>query len=130
MKVEIVEVKLGEIEQVETALAALAKVSIPAREAWAIAKVLRAVKTEAEDFRKERNKLLERLGKTSNGYSFDIPPENIKEFNDSIRSLTEVEVGVPFPQVEFKVFENAKLTPEVIEPLIAYMFPDMEGREL
>lgn len=130
MKVTVFDVKLGEIERIEQAVQALSRVSIPAREAWAIAKLFRFVKAEAEDFRAQRNKVLAELGTSKNGYTYDIPAENIESFNKRIRELAEITVEVPFPSVEFKLFEKAELAAEVIEPLIPFMFPDMEGNEL
>jgi hypothetical protein len=130
MNVTFESVKLGEIERIEKAMYELSKVSLPAREAWVIAKTLRAIKLEAEEYRNQRNSILAELGTTENGFNYQIAPEKIDLFNKKVKELSDVCTEIGFPAVDFKHFEKAQLTADAIEPLLEFMFPDMEGKDL
>ena len=130
MRVDFFDVKAGDIERLEQSLNVLCRVLVPAREAWALAKAQRIVRENAEQFRAERVKILTELGKSKDGISYDIAPENMPEFHKKMNDLLEMGLEIPLPAVEFKHFEKAQLSAETLEPLIGKMFPDMEGNEL
>ena len=85
---------------------------MPAKLAYAIAKNVRQVNSELEDFETTRIKLLKdnwELDPVTQQYT--IPPEDQKKWQEMYRELTQAEVELKPFTVKQSMFDNLEITP-------------------
>lgn len=112
--------KLSQILVMEPALQALSQVKLPVKGGYRVSKLILAFSKEAQLYHEQRNKLLQDLGKPSaDGSQFMLREENegrvvfdnVKEFNEQINALLEVDVG-EFDKIKLDDFGSAQIEPQ------------------
>lgn len=113
--------KLAQILVMEPALQALSQVKLPVKGGYRVSKLILAFSKEAQLYHEQRNKLLQDLGKPNeDGSQFMLREEavdgsvvfdNVKEFNEQINSLLEVDVG-EFDKIKLDDFGSAQIEPQ------------------
>lgn len=108
----------------EPALSRLAAIALPAKTAYQIAKLARAVTGETKLFHESRDKKIRELGAPSeDGQQIMVPPDRTGEFVQYVNELATVEVKLDATPIAFADLSAVNVTAAdllVLEPLLAF----------
>jgi hypothetical protein len=91
----MIKTTLGELVEAEQVLVRLSsKEGFPYKVIYAIAKMMRLVKTETKIWYGEREKLFDKLGAKKDATSREILPDNFEEFQKLLKELNSIEVTI------------------------------------
>ena len=106
-------VKLGELKEMVTGLYAIQGKKFPVKISYAIAKNVKKLAEEHADYEKQRIKLCEEFANKDNDGNpilidgkYDIPEQNLEEFNDSVNELRDAEIDVDIHFVSFSELDK------------------------
>lgn len=106
-------IKLGELKEMVTGLYAIQGKKFPVKISYAIAKNVKKLAEEHADYEKQRIKLCEEFANKDNDGNpilidgkYDIPEQNLEEFNDSVNELRDAEIDVDIHFVSFSELDK------------------------
>lgn len=124
-KTSVLQVTLADLLNSQGALQALSRQTLPARDAFKLSKIIRAVSQELETFNEVRVKLCEQHGgvfnKETNRYEF--PNGKEAELNAEYIELIKAEVAIPGQALRITEFSNLIISAGDLLAL-AWLFED------
>ena len=131
----MIELKIQDLLNSTDALQKLAKMNLKARLAWQVAKLLKVVDEEIQDFNKTRIEVIKKYGnKDENGElitddkgNCKIEGSNLAIFNKELEELAETKIELQVNRIKISDLEDLDFTPAEMVQL--ELFLDMEDEE-
>ena len=128
----MIELKIQDLLNSTDALQKLAKMNLKARLAWQVAKLLKVVDEEIQDFNKTRIEVIKKYGnKDENGElitddkgNCKIEGSNLAIFNKELEELAETKIELQVNRIKISDLEDLDFTPAEMVQL--ELFLDME----
>ena len=125
----MISIKMADLVNSATILQKLSGMSLKARLAWQIARLLKAADVEIQSFNETRMNMIKKYGeKDENGElitdekgNCKIPPEISSQFTSELEDLLKTEVEINANYISFEDIENLDFTPvemNQLEPFI------------
>lgn len=115
----LIEITLNDILNSQQALQEIAKMNMRAKTAFKIARIIRAIEGEIENFNKARQNLLNKYGeKDNNGNlvvnkdgNYTLIPNKINDYNNEIQELLITNIQLNIEPIEADELEQLEFTP-------------------
>ena len=115
----LIEITLNDILNSQQALQKIAKMNMRAKTAFKIARIIRAIEGEIENFNKARQNLLNKYGeKDNNGNlvvnkdgNYTLIPDKINDYNNEIQELLITNIQLNIEPIEADELEQLEFTP-------------------
>lgn len=102
------------LKDVVNAVAALERIGqekLPAKAAWRVSRLLAKMQSEQRAYMKVREGKFKELGVTSDGQTYTVPPENMKQLNDQLEAVLSEPVKIDYKPIPLGLFGEATLAP-------------------
>ena len=128
----MIKIKVQDLVNSTTILQKLSNMSLKARLAWQIARLLKAADEEIQAFNDTRMKVIKKYGEkdendqliTDDKGNCKIPPENMNKFTDELNELLSEKVSINADPIDFKEIEDIEFTPAEMTQLTPFVNMD------
>ena len=130
----MIEIKIQDLLNSTDALQKLSKMNLKARLAWQVAKLLKVVDEEMQDFNKTRVEVIRKYGnKDENGElitdekgNCKVEGENLGSFTKELNELTDTMLSLNVNRLKIKELEELDFTPAEMVQLEPFIDMDEE----
>lgn len=130
----MIEIKIQDLLNSTDALQKLSKMNLKARLAWQVAKLLKVVDEEMQDFNKTRIEVIRKYGnKDENGElitdekgNCKVEGENLVSFTKELNELTDTMLSLNVNRLKIKELEELDFTPTEMVQLEPFIDMDEE----
>lgn len=133
----MISIKMTDLVNSTTILQKLSNMSLKARLAWQVARLLKAADAEIQSFNETRMDLIKKYGEKDNEGELitdekgncKIPPDNSKDFTTELEELLKTEVEINANPIFIEDLENLDFTPAEMNQLAPFINMDEDDEE-
>jgi nitric oxide synthase oxygenase domain/subunit len=112
---------IKQLLEVLPVLSKMADFKMPAKTAFKVYKLIKAISSETDNFFKVRNELVQKYGIENENGIWQVTAENMSVFRDEVSVLVDFEVEISFSHFSIADFDEVILTPKelfILEPFL------------
>lgn len=106
-----------ELAGAEKGLMEIGNLSLPTRISFKIARIIKKLTPELENFHKVKNDIVKKYGETKDGEQYTIPKENVEKAQSDVDDLLKEEIEVDIKPVLLSELEGASISPLILNSL-------------